>query len=142
MTMKPNLMPHRVYNIPNSSPPVSLSLETIDTRRFNPTIALLSMIENMQPVCRHFVNAMPRVRVFDYALIRTTIQNSYLPCGTLTYNVACTALRGLAEYMTLSNVFIPWRFQIWVNGYAVGRGQIEGISRTLPAVSGVGIATS
>ena len=142
VAMRPILMPRSIYHVPHSSPPLFLTLEGSYTPRLNPTIVLLSMIENMQPICRHFGNSFPPVRVFNYALIRTTIRNSYFPCTALTFNDACTALRGLAEYMALNNQFFQWRFQIWVNGYSLGSGRIEGIDRGLPEVSAAVVATS
>lgn len=80
--------------------------------------------------------------MFDYLLLRITIQNSYLPCGSLTYNNACTALRGLAEFMALHDEFYQWKFQIFVNGFAVGSGQIEGVQRVQEAASVSVVATS
>ena len=94
----------------------------------NPSVALLAIIENMQPVCRWFALSFPPNNVFDYRLLRITIQNLYV-CGPLTYNDACTALRGLAEFMSLDNEFFQWSFQIFVNGYPLGSGQIEGIQQ-------------
>lgn len=142
IAMRQDLTPHSIYNVPNSLPPLSISLEASNIPQLNPTIALLSMIEIMQPICRQFMQPYPPASVFDYALIRITIRSSNLPCGALTYNNACTALRGLAEFMTLSNQFFQWRFQIWVNGYALGRGRIDGILPRLPEASAAGVATS
>ena len=96
----------------------------------------------MQPVCRYFANPFPPSRIFDFGLIRVTIQNLYLSCGPLTYNDACTALRGLADYMVLYNQFYQYTFQIWVQGYALGSGQIEGLGQMLEAASASGVATS
>lgn len=130
------------YTIPNSNPPAVLSFSGMHTPPMNPSIVLLSLIENMQPVCRHFAAPFPPSWVSDYALVRVTIQNLYLSCGALSYNDACTALRGLAEFMVLENRFYQWRFQIWVNGYALGGGQIDGIQQILPAASAAGVASS
>ena len=135
-------MPKSRYNIPYSNPPTALSFIGIDPPRMNPSIVLLTIIENLQPICRHFAYPFPPSMIFDYRLIRLTIQNLYLSCGPLTYDDACTALRGLAEFMVLRNQFHQIRFQIWVNEYAVGGGQIEGIGQVLPAASVAGVATS
>ena len=110
--------------------------------RMNPSTVLLAIIENMQPVCRYFANSFPPTRVFDYGTVRVTIQNLYLSCGPLTYNDACTALRGLAEFFVLNNSFYRWTFQIWVNGYALGGGEIENRNRVLEAAGVSGMATS
>ena len=136
-------MPDSLYNIPSSSPPVALSFNGAYTPQLNPSIVLLSMIENMQPICRHVTTTFPPFRVFDYALVRITIRNLYLPsCGPLTYNDVCTVLRGLAEFMVLQNRYAQWRFHIWVNGFALGSGQVDGIHRVLPAASAAGVASS
>ncbi len=132
-------MPRSRYNIPHSNPPTALSFTSMRAPQVKPSIVLLSIIEQMQPVCRHFADPFPPSWVFDYALIRVTIQNLYLSCGPLTYNDACTALRGLAEFMVLQTQFYQWRFQIWVGEYAVGGGQIDGLVQVLPAA---GPATS
>lgn len=114
----------------------------MNTPEMNPSTVLLAIIENMQPVCRHFANPFPPTSVFDYGLIRIGIQNLHLSCGPLTYNDACTALRGLAEYMVLYNQFYQWRFQIWIREYAVGGGQIDSIHQVLGPASVSGVATS
>lgn len=130
------------YDIPYSNPPAVLSFNGMWKPPMNPSLVLLAMIENMQPVCRQFADAFPPSRTFDYGFVRITIQNLYLSCGPLTFNDACTALRGLAEYMVLHGQFYQWTFQIWVNGYAVGSGQIENLHQVLEAASVSGVATS
>ena len=107
----------------------------------NPSVALLAIIEDMQPICRWFALSFPPNNVFDYRLLRITIQNLYV-CGPLTYNDACTALRGLAEFMSLHNEFYQWSFQIFVNGYSLGSGQIEGVQQVQDAPSLSLVATS
>ena len=138
-----NLTPAKSrYDIPYSNPPAVLSFNGMWKPPMNPSLVLLAMIENMQPVCRQFADAFPPSRTFDYGFVRITIQNLYLSCGPLTFNDACTALRGLAEYMVLHGQFYQWTFQIWVNGYAVGSGQIENLHQVLEAASVSGVATS
>lgn len=132
-------MPDSFYKVPESKPSLSLSFDEVLPPHMDPPLVLLSMIENMQPVCRHFRVAFPPRRVFDYGGVRTTFRS--LPCGSLTYHDACTTLRGLAEFMTLQDQFYQWRFQIWVNGYALGGGQIE-LVRMLPAASAAAVSTS
>lgn len=140
---EPNLtLQNRRYNIPHSNPPAVLSFNGLWQPKMNPSGVLLAMIENMQPVCRFFANPFPPSRVFEYGLVRITIQNLYLSCGPLTYNDACTALRGLAEFMVLNNQFYQWTFQIYVNGYAVGSGQVEYIYQVPEDASVSGVATS
>ena len=101
----------------------------------NPSVVLLAMIEDMQPICRSFALPFPPNSIFDYGLVRITIQNLNLSCGPLRYNDACTALRGLAEFMVLHDKFNQWSFQIIVNGYALGSGRIEGVRRVQEAAS-------
>lgn len=140
---KSNLMNIKsLYNIPNSSPPTALSFIGLYTPQLNPSTVLLAMIENMQPVCRLFASTFPPSTVFDYGLVRIAIQNLHLSCGPLTYNDACTALRGLAEFMVLNNQFHQWSFQIWIKGYAAGGGQIESVHQVLAPASVSGVATS
>ena len=130
------------YLIPHSDPPTVLLFDGQRHPKVNPSVALLAIIENMQPICRWSALSFPPSTKFDYLLLRITIQNSYLPCGPLTYNNACTALRGLAEFMALHNEFYQWNFQIFVNGYAVGSGQIVAIERVQEAASLSVVATS
>lgn len=132
-------MPNSLYPIPRANPPTALSFISMRAPPMNPSGALLAIIENMQPVCRHFVAPFPPSRVFDYGLVRVTIQNLYLSCGPLTFNDACTAMRGLAEFMVHNNQMRQWTFQIWVNQFAVGGGEIENLFSVPPAA---GIATS
>lgn len=135
-------MPHSLYHIPRSSPPVLLSFIGMGPQQTDQSTVLLAIIENMQPICRHFANPFPPSRVFDYRSTRVTIQNLYLSCGPLTYNDACTALRGLAEFMVLNHQLHEWTFQIWVHGYAVGGGEIRSVYAVLPTASAAGVATS
>ncbi|KAM0799920.1 hypothetical protein BDR22DRAFT_821988 [Usnea florida] len=128
------------YVIPHSDPP-ALLFNGQRNPKMNPSVALLAIIENMQPVCRWFAVSFPPNNVSDYRLLRITIQNQYV-CGPLTYNDACTALRGLAEFMSLHNEFYQWSFQIFVNGYSLGSGQIEGIQQAQEAASLSLVATS
>ena len=135
-------MPHSLYHIPRSNPPTLLSFIGMGPPQIHQSTVLLAIIENMQPVCRHFAIPFPPSRVFDYGRTRVTIQNLYLSCGPLTYNDACTALRGLAEFMVLNQQLYQWAFQIWVHGYAVGGGEITSIYAVVPAASASGVATS
>lgn len=139
IVMSSDLMPDSHYKVPESNPTLTLSFDEVLPPHMDPPLVLLSMIENMQPICRHSRAAFPPRRVFDYALARTTFRS--FPCGSLTYHDVCTALRGLAEFMTLQNQFYQWKFQIWVNGYALGSGQIQ-LIRMLPAASAAGLDTS
>lgn len=132
-------MPDSRYKVPDSNPSLTLSFEEVQPPRMDPPLVLLSMIENMQPVCRYFGRAFPPRRVFDYGLVRITFRS--FPCGSLTYNDVCTALRGLAEFMTLQNQFYQWRFQMWVNEYAFGSAEI-GLVGMLPVASAAAVSTS
>ena len=129
------------YIIPHSNPPTALLFNGQRNPKMNPSVALLAIIENMQPICRWFALTFPPNNVFDYRRLRITIQNLYF-CGPLTYNDACTALRGLAEFMSLQDEFYQWSFQIFVNGYSLGSGQIEGVPQVQEAAPISLVATS
>ena len=133
---------NRLYMIPNSEPPTILSFIGDYNPQMSPPPVLLAIIENMQPVCRKFAIAFPPSRIFDYGLVRITLQNLYLSCGPLTYNDACTALRGLAEFMVFNNRFYHLTFQIWVDGYALGGGQVSSLYQALKTASVSGVATT
>lgn len=135
-------MPDSFYHIPFSIPPTILSFTGMGPPQIHEIVVLLAIIENMQPVCRNSASPFPLSRVSDYGTTRVTIQNLYLSCGPLTYNDACTALRGLAEFMVLNHQLYEWTFQIWVNQYALGSGEIRNIHAALPATSAAGVATS
>ena len=136
-------MPDSFYNIPQSNPHITLLFDGLQTPPMNPIVVLLSVVENMQPVCRHFLTAFPPTRIFDYGLIRTIIRNRQSSeCGLLTYNDVCTVLRGLAEFMVGEIQFYQWQFRILVNGYESGSGQIDVVHQMLPAVSATGVTSS
>ena len=135
-------MPDRIYHIPYSNPPITLYLTNMNPPQMSPSIVLLSMIENMQSICRLFVTVFPPAKVFDYGLVRIAFQSlDHQHCARLTYNDVCTTLRGLAEFMVLLDQFYQWTFSIWVQGYAVGGGQIS-VRPMLPEVSATGVASS
>ncbi|KAL2049373.1 hypothetical protein ABVK25_010383 [Lepraria finkii] len=121
-------------------PLVCLAFAEIYSPQIHPQVILLAIIENMQPVCRYFGNQFPVIRTFDYASIQIVLQNRYAPgISPMTYNDACTVLRGLAEFMILNDEFHAWSFSVFVAGALAGNGRmIQG----LPGASASGVATS
>ena len=87
-----------------------------------PQIALLAIVEHMQPTCGHYIAVMPSTSTFDYAGVRIVFINHF--SNPLGYHDACTALRGLAEYMVLKNAFNVWMFDIRIRGSNAGSGRI------------------
>lgn len=79
----------------------------------------------MQPICRQYDTEIPISSTFDYAGVRIILKNyTGRGCGTVTYHDACTALRGLAEFMVLRNRYNAWTFDIYINGLGAGGGKI------------------
>ena len=89
----------------------------------------------MQPICRYAHNLeLPIVSTFDYAGVRIIFLNyTGQGCGTLTHHVACTTLRGLAEYLVIKNEFNVKIFDIYVNGIIAGGGKILNTPRSSSA---------
>jgi hypothetical protein len=92
---------------------------------FHPYVLLLAIIESMQRVCRHPYLSFPAHKTYDYMVVRIiliTIQTT--SAKPMTYNVACTVFRGLAEYMVLNQQFHSWNFSVLVGEALVGKGAV------------------
>ncbi|KAL6718460.1 hypothetical protein ACLMJK_004551 [Lecanora helva] len=112
------------YDVPNSDPPIHLTFSTAGQAALLPMPILLAVIENMQPTCRNFMLPYPKQHTFVYGQFKIKLRNLDLSCGPLTYNDACSALRGLAEFMVTRDAYRPWTWQIWVGDQPRGAGQI------------------
>ena len=88
----------------------------------------------MQPICRQYDTDIPTSSTFDYEGVRIILTDySGRGCKKITHHDACTALRGLAEFMVLRNGFNPWTFDIYINGFDAGEGKILETPRSLSA---------
>ena len=54
---------------------------------------------------------------------KITIQNIDAT-QAMTYNDACSTLRGIGEYLTLEDKWLEWTFNIDVAGVWLGQGQV------------------
>lgn len=88
----------------------------------------------MPLICSQYDPEIPMSSTFDYNGVRIILTDySAQGCKKITYHDACTALRGLAEFMVLKNGFNALTFDIYVNGFDVGEGKILEAPRSLSA---------
>ena len=78
----------------------------------------------MQPVCEAPPGPFPKRYANNYGGFKLYFWNLNLQCGSMTYTNVCSALRGVAEFMTFNNAYYALEFQIWVGGYPLGGGKI------------------
>ena len=112
--------------IPHSDPSTTLFFLAGTPPLILPQLALLAIVEYMQPICSYNDIEFPISSTFDYAGVRITLKN-YTGRGrrTITYHDACTALRGLAEYMVLQDRFWMFLFDIYIEGVDAGGGRLR-----------------
>ena len=112
--------------IPRSNPPTSLLFTAGTPPVLQSQLVMLAIIESMQSVCSHVDTEFPIASTFDYVGVRIILKNyTGRGCRTLTYNDACTTLRGLAEFMVLKNDFKLWIFEIYIFGVDAGGGRLR-----------------
>jgi len=95
------------------------------------------------------LQALPPILHLNYGNIQLKLRNMNRECGFLTYNDACTMLRGLAEYMTSTGKFQGSAFDISVSGNVVRSGQLlspgQGLNANMSSIAkpgGADIGTS
>ena len=103
----------------------------------------MCIVESLPSVCRAppFVE-FPTSKSFSYRTAKITLENTNL-AEPFTNNDACSALRGIAEYLSSKQLWFEWSFQIYVAGTVVGDGQLVNMQIATALASGeeTGVAT-
>lgn len=144
------LISNSQFNIAGSNPPTTLIFAPVRRpQRLDPHTCLMLIIENQSPMCRSSpFRALASTLFLQYNDLQLKLTTSSQECGFLTYNDACTTLRGLAEYMTSTGKFQGLVFDVSVSGKIVGSGHLLRLGQNVNANSssitqprGTGIGT-